>query len=192
MPNINKIIKKLTSSYTSRTKLDEALLLYKYARKTKGFIVEVGTCLAGSTTILGFANKSLSSRVYSVDISDKNHEENLQRIRKYRLKCNLIIDKSVNFAKTWRKWIKARKVGKLSMVYIDAGHSFKSAYRDMKYWVPLVKKGGFVLIHDYHTDPENSVVKAYKKFKESGYCKFLEAANCMAAFKNIKKEIVYA
>ena len=44
--------------------------------------------------------------------------------------------------------------GYFDWIYIDADHSYEGALRDIKNWLPKVKKGGFLSGHDF--DPDGS------------------------------------
>lgn len=72
------------------------------------------------------------------------------------------------------------KLGKesLDFVYIDGGHSYKQVKKDIKNYFPLVKKGGILGGHDFHSSPvndrgrqvKNGVVEAVLEFiNEAGY-----------------------
>lgn len=50
--------------------------------------------------------------------------------------------------------------GSLDFVYIDADHRYESVKRDIKAWLPKVRKGGILAGHDYHTDCWPDVVRA--------------------------------
>lgn len=39
--------------------------------------------------------------------------------------------------------------GELDWVYIDACHTYDACMEDLKAWVPKVRRGGIVMIHDY-------------------------------------------
>jgi predicted O-methyltransferase YrrM len=38
------------------------------------------------------------------------------------------------------------------LVYIDAEHTYESVFRDIKQWLPKVKRGGWIAGHDYTHD----------------------------------------
>lgn len=48
--------------------------------------------------------------------------------------CEFVVDNSLDF------------------IYIDANHTYESVCNDLKLWYPKVKKGGFVMGHDYLPD----------------------------------------
>ncbi len=53
--------------------------------------------------------------------------------------------------------------GYLSFLYIDADHSFEGVTRDLEAWVPRVRRGGVVALHDYES-PQYGVKKAVTAF----------------------------
>lgn len=42
------------------------------------------------------------------------------------------------------------KDNSLDFIYIDADHSYKGCKRDLEAWYPKLKKGGVIIVHDYH------------------------------------------
>lgn len=42
----------------------------------------------------------------------------------------------------------------LSLVFIDGGHTFKTAFTDYNSWISHIMPGGYLLIHDIFKDPE--------------------------------------
>jgi len=51
----------------------------------------------------------------------------------------------------------------LSLVYVDADHSYNGVKSDCEVWFPKVKKGGFMAFHDYQ-NPAYGVKKAVQEF----------------------------
>jgi len=51
----------------------------------------------------------------------------------------------------------------LSLVYVDADHSYHGVKTDCETWFPKVKKGGFMAFHDYQ-NPAYGVKKAVQEF----------------------------
>lgn len=53
-----------------------------------------------------------------------------------------IHEDSVTVGKEWDR-------GQVDMVFVDGDHSYDGAYGDISSWVPHIKNGGFIAIHDY-------------------------------------------
>jgi len=59
---------------------------------------------------------------------------------------------NITFIKKWSMdAIQDVPDGSLDFVYIDGNHIFDYAIMDIIHWVPKVRKGGIVALHDYHT-----------------------------------------
>jgi hypothetical protein len=57
----------------------------------------------------------------------------------------------------------------LSMVYVDADHSYEGVTKDLIAYYPKVISGGLIAMHDY-LSPDYQVEKACRDFlKEKGY-----------------------
>jgi len=53
----------------------------------------------------------------------------------------------------------------LSLVFIDGGHTFKTAYRDYNSWAGHIMPGGFLLIHDIFKNPNQGGQAPYYIYK---------------------------
>jgi predicted O-methyltransferase YrrM len=51
----------------------------------------------------------------------------------------------------------------LDFVYIDGAHDFDNAMADILAWVPKVKPGGIVAVHDFHMTDVRCAVEAYAR-----------------------------
>src|SRR3990167_9391537 len=107
----------------------EAKELWNQTKETNGVIVEIGTYKGGSGIILD----SGKAKVYTIDING------IEPISDTNL--NMIIGESSLVASAWREPI--------DLLFIDGNHSFESVREDIKAWIPHVKIGGKVLLHDY-------------------------------------------
>lgn len=60
----------------------------------------------------------------------------------------------VGDSKRWGKlWLEATEVGlgnKVDMVFIDGDHSYRGAKGDILAWLPNIKEGGTIAVHDYN------------------------------------------
>ncbi len=70
----------------------------------------------------------------------------------YKSRHKQILKDSKQVAKEWTK--------KVDMVFIDGDHSYEGASGDIAGWIPHIKKGGLMLIHDYNAGPWPSVCRA--------------------------------
>lgn len=79
------------------------------------------------------------------------------------------------------RWITARsheaRVGwttPIDFLFIDGDHSYDGARRDWDEWTPLVRKEGFVALHDAHPDakwtrPEHGPVRIFDEALQEGW-----------------------
>lgn len=71
-----------------------------------------------------------------------------------------IRDTSENAVETYKKACKQNSLysefvgehtitGEIALLHIDGNHKYEEVMKDVKYWVPMVKSGGWVLLDDY-------------------------------------------
>jgi predicted O-methyltransferase YrrM len=53
----------------------------------------------------------------------------------------------------------------LSLVFIDGGHSFETAYEDYQNWAVHILPGGYLLIHDIFEDPDQGGQAPYRVYQ---------------------------
>jgi hypothetical protein len=64
--------------------------------------------------------------------------------------------------------------GSLDAVYLDGNHNKHSVVKDLKNWIPKIKKGGTVSGHDYHSTVKeaiDSVLTDITVFEDSSWAK---------------------
>ncbi len=115
-------------------------------------IVEVGTFAGG--TAVGFAtaiNENGHGKLYCVDQDSYSNgtfpavvKRNLARIGFSESKLQLCCGDS----KEWLPKLTATLKEQVDIVLIDGDHTYEGAMIDLKNAVPLVKPGGFILVHD--------------------------------------------
>ena len=68
----------------------------------------------------------------------------------------------------------------LDAIYIDADHSYAAVKNDLQLSIKKVKKGGFIMGHDYHKNIFPSVVQAVDEFckENSLFIKYLTEDGC--------------
>jgi len=121
-------------------------------------IVEIGSFQGESTTM--FSNEFPNSKLFAVDIWDKNDDKNEVVINSNNPK-----DIENNFdviTKDYNNIIKIKMPSErfseiigdnsIDFVYIDGDHSYEGVMLDIDKWKNKVKNGGFIGGHDYVED----------------------------------------
>lgn len=154
---------------------DEAVRLYELALEASrlGPCLEIGGYCGKSAACLGLGCREGGTVLFSIDHhrgSEEqqpggeyfdpdllDHETGL--IDSFRLFRKTMDDLGLNdtvipivstsevAAGSWRT--------PLSLIFIDGGHSFEAAFSDYACWSPLILPGGYLVIHDIFTDPED-------------------------------------
>lgn len=187
---------------------DEAQALYDYASlaASMGPILEVGSYCGKSTLFLAAAAQQSAGVVFAVDhhrgseehqVGEAYHDEtlfdeSLQQFDTFNaFRANIqqaqlddivvpIVSPSVIAAKFWST--------PLALVFIDGGHSFEAAENDYKSWAPLVKKGGYLLIHDLFPNPDEggqAPITIYRKAIASGLFEAQQTVNTLGILRRI-------
>ena len=116
------------------------------------YIVEVGTFAGG--TAVGFANainENGQGKLICVDQDSYSNgtfpqvvKRNLARVGFSETKLQLCCGNS----KEWLPKLTETLKEKVDIVLIDGDHTYEGALADLRNAVPLVKPGGFILVHD--------------------------------------------
>lgn len=98
----------------------------------------------------------------TVDKQKENYASTLNRLKDYIDNGKFVIHKeySENASKKFAD-------GSLDFVFIDGMHTFDGCALDLIKWVPKVRKGGMVALHDYCPMNRNGVIKAVDSYT---YC----------------------
>ena len=168
-----EIDQQLIDSVKGFLDVAEGAGLYEFALKAGdlGPCLEIGSYCGKSTVYLAAACKKNNSILFSIDHHRGSEEQ--QPGEEY-FDPELFnpqagyVDTFGEFRKTLQQAeledtvvpivcvssIAARKwATPLSLVFIDGGHSFESAYTDYNAWAGHIIPGGFLLIHDIFSDP---------------------------------------
>jgi predicted O-methyltransferase YrrM len=152
---------------------DEGTALYKAGILAADFgpLLEIGSFCGKSAIYLGAAAEKKMAVLFSVDHHEGSEEhqpgeeyfdERLvdpetgkinslpifqQTIVKAGLETSVVavVGDSKTIVERWTK--------RLGLLFIDGGHSEESAMADYEGWVPHVRVGGFLAIHDVFPDP---------------------------------------
>ena len=147
---------------------DDIALICKYAQTAKDgdVLVDIGTAYGKSCGAMALTNPSVT--VYSLDI-----EESPLRLKEIPNNLKFIRANSQEYQ--WQD-------GEIAMMNIDGGHQYEEVRGDLENWLPHVKTGGYIVLHDYLM-PEFGVRKAVDEFVKEGKLEFLETQGISCAVK---------
>ena len=162
-----------------RLDMDEAGLLYKYAKQNTGkgnTILEIGRWYAGSLILLAVATHHSDIKIVSVDFVNGCHDPEADDwLNNYEEKerIDIIVDNSHTM-----------KNLPLSMLFVDGDHAYEGVKKDfIHHWNYL---NGPCLCHDY-TDPDcEGVTKFINEWIEEGYIEIIEQVGTMVALRKLK------
>ncbi len=196
---------KNTQTIPGWLSIKEGVFLYFLSQKTplNGIIVEIGSYKGKSTVFLGSGIKNTNgTKLFSID----PHVGSIEKPQEYKkidtfgefwgnIKLFKLEKKIIPIKKTSLQAIKIFSE-KIDLLFIDGSHIFKDVKNDLSHWVPKVKKGGWVIIHDATVLP--GPWKASKKFlifspkfQNIGmigsmiFGKYTDPENILVKFKNI-------
>lgn len=139
--------------HTHLTRMERILIYRIGLRKKPGAVfVEIGSYLGASACFLAAAAKELGggSKVYCVDtwlnegmtegLRD-TWEEFVSNTRPYARWIVPLRGHSEDIAKGFGEAI--------DLLFIDGDHSYEGCRRDISAWLPYLREGGIVVLHDY-------------------------------------------
>jgi predicted O-methyltransferase YrrM len=127
-------------------------VLYKYASRIKGTIVEIGSYAGKSTRLLGLS--SPESTIYAIEPFILNKSDEIKREFKKSvegLDVVHIFGRSEVVGKAWGEPI--------DLLFVDGNHSYTQVKKDIRCFAPHLKSGCYALFHDYTTAGEGYGVK---------------------------------
>lgn len=150
---------------------DEGLALHEAARDAGGPMLEVGAYCGKSGILLGAAARESGTVLFSVDHhhgSEENqagwehHDTDVVDPRTGRMDTLPFFRRAIEDAGLEEHVIAvvgpSRTVARhwhtpLALLFIDGGHGEQPARDDFEGWVPWVRSGGLLAIHDVFPDP---------------------------------------
>lgn len=129
---------------------DEQEYLLDLARSlpADAVILEIGGEFGMSASI--FSKGAPSARIYSVDnrFDGEVGQIHAANLAEAGLGANVKrISADSQLAKTVAGFKKIEKAG-VDLLFVDGGHDYQSALNDLNLWTPLVKAGGYLVLHD--------------------------------------------
>lgn len=175
LPYLNEI-----EGWLSFSEAAELYTLASALKSKKSIICEIGCWKGKSTYVLGTALKTMGrGLIYSIDPFDGSGDTaSLETYKKAISKMNTSLLK--NFQDTIHKYNlgpyitiipttskKAKKYfdeKKIDLLFIDGNHEYESVQADYRLWSPLIKKNGFIALHDVgakHVDGPRMVMEKF-------------------------------
>jgi predicted O-methyltransferase YrrM len=120
-------------------------------------VLEIGTDNGGTLYLLSWASAP-DARVLSVDIRDYGRLRR-QLYRSFgRRQQHVEVMRADSQLETTRDAVRRHFGGaSIDLLFIDGDHAYASVRRDFELYVPLVRAGGLVALHDIVDGPENTV-----------------------------------
>lgn len=136
----------------------EADALYQAAvRRPAGYAVEVGRFSGGTAVLLALAGRRACQHgVVSVDVERLPAAEYFIGLNGVDEEVEMVDCDSLTAAASWE--LRPQPNG-ISLLFIDADHSYDAVVADLAAWLPHVVEGGVVALHDAST-PDCGVAKA--------------------------------
>ena len=166
-------------NYLSREEVDLLKKIAAIPRVGTPVIVNIGA--GAGTSGLAFAEARPEADLYTIDISiggplgglesERNAFDNADMIHPTQ-----ILGDSKRIGKDWTL--------KIDILFIDGNHSESGVRGDIEAWLPHVKRGGFIIFHDYQDSKWPSVKRAVDKLMAS--YKTVDIVDCIKVFKKTK------
>lgn len=163
--------------YNQFSEHDEMKLSELVNRAPHGLFCEIGCWVGHSTSIL-----AKRSNVIVVDnfngnegtfLRDFAKDNDVKTIFIENMKALNLWDNIQLFAMDSSEAHKYIDDSVLSLLFIDAGHTYEDIKRDLKNYIPKVKSGGIICGHDYESDTydESHINEDYVNGKHHGVIK---------------------
>lgn len=161
--------------------------------RIKGSIVEIGSWKGKSTIYLALGSKEgIKNKVMAIDphVGSEEHKKQYGKVWTFeefkanikRAKADKLVVPVLKLSKDAVKSIR----GKISFVYIDGAHDYKSVKSDFETWFPKLENGGIIALHDTILwDGPKKLVK--EKFIGSPRFKDVGFINSMTYATKVKK-----
>lgn len=188
---------------------EEGLRLYEIAMESSvmGPCLEIGSYCGKSSLYLGAACKYNHGVLFSIDhhrgseeqqpgeeyfdadlFDDRIGKIDTMRFFRRTLEAADLEDAVVPIAS--RSEVVARMwATPLSLVFIDGGHAFETAYTDYNSWAGHIMPGGYLLIHDLFEDPAEggqAPFEVYKIARNSGLFEEMPRTKTLGVLKRLK------
>lgn len=136
--------------------IEEIPVLAEYAGRSKNTLVEIGAAYGGST-LLFLANLGRFATLHSIDSfipdSARGFQSSPEACRQNVLKGT----KALRMPEVYERWRLHTRYSHevapdwnepIDVLFIDGDHDYEAVRRDFVDWLPHMKKGAYILLHD--------------------------------------------
>jgi predicted O-methyltransferase YrrM len=153
----------------ARLMLSEASHIFATVRTLEGTprVVEIGRYHGGTAFLLAAAGGD----VLSIDIDERLRESD-ERLRSALSRVGLEDRVELIFADSSTLPI---ETGSIDFVFVDGDHGYEAVSRDVAHWVPALRRGGILLLHDakwpepsrpWNRPPDRAVLGVHRLVEE--------------------------
>ena len=170
-------------NYLSREEVD---FLQKIARLPKAknpVIVNIGA--GAGTSGLSFAEARPEADLYTVDISKGGPLGGLSSERNAFAKAEMIAPMQIlgDSKQVGSEWSNNLKI---DILFVDGDHTYDGVKGDIESWLPHVKRGGYIIFHDYQQGKWPDVKKAVDEYMAD--YQVVDTVQRVKAFKKTKSK----
>lgn len=153
-----------------------------------GIIVILGAGPGLMSLSLVEANPDLWKRLVAVD----HNESVAQTYKQHLIAAGFDLDEGPFISDTCDSFLlnEIDNFDPISLLVIDADHSYEAVKEDIKHWWPKLKYGGFIFFHDYidlEQNGTNGVARAIDEMKTEEW-EEIERPGISIVFKKVKRD----
>lgn len=174
----------------------EARFLYRMARR-KGDLVEIGCWMGRSTVVLQLAAQVWGAQLTTIDPFGRENmpaeplggakwrpEATKEKWEANLRKCGVPIPELFAMASDEARPLYGDR--EIAMVFIDGLHTQAQVRRDLQNWAPLVKKTGYLALHDMFFPGIKGVAKAVSEWWDGETWRFVGFHGSTIAFRRVR------
>lgn len=149
--------------------------------ETRSFhVLETGLLYGGSTRVWHrfCENQSMKSRLIGIDRNPIRARcmLELSTADSFFIKADSTTDECFDYTK---RLIEETDENNFDFIFLDADHRKESVIKEFKLYLPLLKKGGLIAVHDYK-DPNSGTRAAVVELKQEGLLKPTKEGECIS------------
>ena len=171
------------------TTLDELKFLSNMVKKVgpepesrQNRFVELGTFMGRSLAVIAHYAKQFNGYVYSFDDYQSNQKANLTKVRENMERLGLrdnVLTLSIDTK------IRPKTMINIDFLFVDTTHTKEHFDIEMSQWLPVVRRDGIIVCHDYNSPRWVEMTGAIDSWFRNKNFKFLGQERRMIAFQKL-------